>query len=53
VRAAVRECIDRYAPGGGFCFWGSSYGPVDDVRTEDRKRWIMDEYEKYGRTFYM
>ena len=52
VRQAVRDTIDRFAPGGGFCFWGSTYGPVGDSATENRKRWITEEYESYGRAFY-
>ncbi|MDR3278249.1 MAG: veratrol--corrinoid protein metyltransferase [Oscillospiraceae bacterium] len=52
VRQTVREVIDRFAPGGGFCFWGSAYGPVGDAETESRKRWITEEYERYGRVFY-
>jgi hypothetical protein len=53
VRQAVRDCIDAYAPGGGFCFWASLYGSKD---TEEQARrhafWITDEYNKYGRNFY-
>jgi len=53
VRRAVRDCIDSFAPGGGFCFLASFYGAKDD---EERARrhafWIADEYNKYGRTFY-
>ena len=52
VKSAVRATIDRFAPGGGFCFWGSTYGPANDVATENRKRWLTEEYEAYGRTFY-
>jgi uroporphyrinogen-III decarboxylase len=52
IRQAVRDTIDRFAPGGGFCFWGSVYGPVGDKATGDRKRWLTEEYESYGRTFY-
>jgi hypothetical protein len=52
VRSSVREVIDRFAVGGGFCFWGSTYGPIGDKDTEDRKRWITDEFESYGRSFY-
>ena len=52
IRQAVRDTIDRFAPGGGFCFLGSAYGPIGDKGTEDRKRWITDEYESYGMTFY-
>ena len=52
VRQTVRDTIDRFAPGGGFCFWGSTYGRTGDKATEDRKRWLSEEYDKYGRTFY-
>lgn len=52
VREAVCATIDRFAPGGGFCFWGSTYGPAGDPATENRRRWLTEEYEAYGRTFY-
>ena len=52
VRQAVRDTIDRFAPGGGFCFWGSTYGPVGDKATENRRRWMTEEYESYGMTYY-
>ena len=52
IKQAVRDTIDRFAPDGGFCFWGSTYGPVGDKATEDRKRWLTEEYESYGMSFY-
>jgi len=52
VRQAVRDCIDTYAPGGGFIFWGSTYGDLEDPDTENKARWITEEYDSYGRTFY-
>jgi len=52
VRQAVRDTIDRFAPGGGFCFWGSTYGPIGDKATDNRKRWLTEEYESYGLTYY-
>ena len=52
IRQAVRDTINRFAPGGGYCFLGSSQGPVGDKLTSDKKRWITEEYESYGRTFY-
>ena len=52
VRQAVRDCIDAYAPGGGFCFWASFYGAKGDVKAREHAFWITDEYNKYGRTFY-
>ncbi|MDR1509685.1 MAG: hypothetical protein LBS53_08605 [Synergistaceae bacterium] len=47
VRQAVRDVIDTFAPGGGFIFWGSSYGRADDPAVADKKRWITSEYEAY------
>lgn len=52
VRSEVRRCIDTYAPGGGFIFWGSMYGAQDDQKFHDRVFWLADEYEKYGRSWY-
>ena len=52
VKQAVRDCIDAYAPGGGFVFWASTYGAPDDQDFLNRKRWITEEYDAYGRTFY-
>jgi hypothetical protein len=47
VRQAVRDTIDRYGKGGGFMFWGSTYGPVGDQELENRRRWMTTEYEAY------
>jgi hypothetical protein len=47
IRAEVRKTIDRFAPGGGFMFWGSRYGARDDRTFEDQKRWMTEEYEAY------
>jgi hypothetical protein len=47
VRQAVRDCIDRYAPGGGFMFWADLVGSSSEPDYDDRKRWITEEYEAY------
>ncbi len=52
TRAAVRECIDKYAPGGGFCFSAFVMGPPNDPFTAQKNRWIYEEYEAYGRNWY-
>ena len=52
VRAEVRRCIDTYAPGGGFIFWGSMYGADDDADFHNRAAWVADEYNVYGRAWY-
>jgi hypothetical protein len=52
VREQVRETINKFAKGGGFVFWGSVYGPAGDEYTINKKRWLTEEVETYGRTFY-
>jgi hypothetical protein len=52
VRSEVRKCIDTFAPGGRFCFWGSVYGPTGDEEVERRAGWLTDEYKNYGRPWY-
>ncbi|MCL1804067.1 MAG: veratrol--corrinoid protein metyltransferase [Eubacteriaceae bacterium] len=52
VRQAVRDCIDRYAPGGGFMFLGSVYGPEDDPAVDLKRKWMTEEYEAYRETPY-
>ena len=52
VRQAVRDCIDDYAPNGGFIFWASTYGDPDDPDTANKQKWITEEYDSYGRNFY-
>ena len=52
VRQAVRDCIDTYAPGGGFCFMTCIYGAKGDEQARTHALWVTDEYNKYGRTFY-
>ena len=38
--------------GGGFCFWSNTYGRTGDKATEDRRRWLTEEYDSYGRAYY-
>jgi hypothetical protein len=47
VRQAVRDCIDRYAPGGGFMFVADIVGSPKEAEFNNRKRWITEEYEAY------
>jgi hypothetical protein len=52
VRQAVRDCIDRYAAGGGYIFHASFYGPKGDAECENKKRWTGEEYEAYRENPY-
>jgi len=47
VRESVRKTIDRFGPGGGFIFWGSTYGPAGDKQLENKRRWMTEEYEAH------
>ncbi|MCF0142944.1 MAG: hypothetical protein HUJ75_06165, partial [Parasporobacterium sp.] len=51
-REQVRECIDTFAPGGGFIFTGFVFGPAGQQNIEQRQFWLTDEYNKYGRPWY-
>ncbi|MCL1803165.1 MAG: veratrol--corrinoid protein metyltransferase [Eubacteriaceae bacterium] len=47
VRQAVHDTIMHYGKGGGFMFWGSVYGPVDDPAPENKRRWMQEAYNEY------
>lgn len=53
VRQTVRDCIDTYAPGGGFAFSGAALGRAGDVKTAEINRWIAEESYNYGRDYYL
>lgn len=48
VRQSVRTAMDAYAPSGRYAFWCSGATP----RHPERLRWIEDEAERYGHSFY-
>jgi len=48
TRASVRLAMDTYGPGGRYAFSNSGATP----RYPDRLKWIEDEVEKYGKSFY-
>ncbi len=52
VRASVRQAIDTYAPGGGYAFCGGYLGAVGDEKTMMKNKWLADEVDSYGKTFY-
>jgi hypothetical protein len=53
VRQAVRECIDRYAPDGGFMFAGAAGGVGDTAKAAEVNLWVQDESYNYGRDYYL
>lgn len=51
VRAEVRQCMDRYAAGGGLVFWsGGQMGQSEDQA--QKFQWTTDEARKHGKAFY-
>jgi hypothetical protein len=53
VRQTVRDCIDSYAPGGGFAFFGAALGRYGDETIVQVNKWISDEAYNYGRDYYL
>ena len=52
IRQSVRDTIDKYAPGGGFCWMGGFLGALDDPEPVRKTGVVLDEAIKYGREFY-
>ena len=52
VKGSVRELIDTFATGGGYCLFASVYGPRDAEEVKNKKRWITEEYEAYREVPY-
>jgi hypothetical protein len=44
--------MDKYAPGGGFCWCGGYLASVGDKESMRRNMVVMSEVESYGRAFY-
>ncbi|MDR3310078.1 MAG: hypothetical protein LBS90_01855 [Oscillospiraceae bacterium] len=53
VRAAVRACIDEYAPDGGFAFFGGILSRFGDRSLDNAVAWMNDEAYNYGRDYYL
>jgi hypothetical protein len=53
TRRSVRECIDRFSPGGGFAFMGAALGKHGDKTIEMVNGWIAEEAYNYGRDYYL
>ena len=45
MRSEVNRVIDTFAPGGGFMFWGSTYGPPTHEPLINKRKWMTSEYE--------
>ena len=52
LRQSVRDTMDAYAPGGGYCWGGGFLGAVGDTESARKNAILSDEAVKYGRAFY-
>lgn len=52
IRQSVRDTMDAYAPGGGFCWFSSFLGPIDDPITQHKNEVLYEEVCNYGSKFY-
>lgn len=52
IRQSVRDTMDAYAVGGGFCWCGGYLGAVDDKEMIRKNGILFDEVYKYGDAFY-
>lgn len=52
LRQSVRDTMDAYAPGGGFCWSGSYLGALDDKEVQRKNDILYDEVYSYGAKFY-
>jgi Uroporphyrinogen decarboxylase (URO-D) len=53
IRQSVRDSIDRYAPGGGYAFFGAALGKYGDKTIAKVNEWISEEAYTYGRDYYL
>jgi hypothetical protein len=52
IRQSVRDTIDKYAVGGGFCWCGGYLSSVGDDESARKTAVVMSEVESYGHKFY-
>jgi hypothetical protein len=52
LRQSVRDTMDKYAVGGGFCWCGGFLVAVGDDESAKKNSIIHDEVKKYGHEFY-
>ena len=53
IRQTVRDCIDLYAPDGGYAFFGAALGKYGDRTIDMVNGWIAEESYTYGRDYYL
>lgn len=49
---ALRDYIDRFAPGGGFCYMASVVGAQGEPVFDRKMMLVQQVYEEYGRDWY-
>ena len=51
-KQSIRDCIDKYAPGGRFAFFGCVVGDPADESVARKNAWAYEVAAEYGRDFY-
>ena len=52
IKNSVKETIDKYAPGGGFCWGGGFLALPGDEKSAQKNKWIEEVISTYGKNFY-
>jgi hypothetical protein len=52
IRQSVRDTMDRYAVGGGYCWLGNFLATLDDEEGKRKNEILGDEADRYGHAFY-
>ncbi|MDR1590179.1 MAG: veratrol--corrinoid protein metyltransferase [Oscillospiraceae bacterium] len=52
IRQSVRDAMDKYAVGGGYCWCGGYLSSVGDTEMLRRNMVLMSEVDSYGHSFY-
>ena len=52
LEQALRDYIDRFAPGGGFCYMASVVGSEGDEYFQRKMKLVRRVYDEYGKDWY-
>ncbi|MDR0862832.1 MAG: veratrol--corrinoid protein metyltransferase [Oscillospiraceae bacterium] len=52
IRQSVRDSMDTYAVGGGYCWNGAFLTAIGDAESQRKNDVLMDEVVRYGHSFY-
>lgn len=53
VVEAVKQTIDKLAPGGGYCFYANFLGDPNDIVVQRKNAWVRETVREYGANYYV